>query len=100
MPKQLERVFPCSACGKTSMNRASSLVVIRCGCGNLDVAAAERWGVRDNRGRIQFQFSDQKKFGDVYDIEAMHADPAIKQSIDEFGKAADNLGREMERFLK
>jgi hypothetical protein len=100
MPKQIDRIFPCSACGKTSMNGAATLVVIRCGCGQLDVVSAERWGVRDKQGRIQFEFSDQKKFGDVYDIKAMHADPELKKRADEFGQAADDLGREMERFLE
>jgi hypothetical protein len=98
--KQLEREWPCSQCHSFSMARAATVCLVRCACGRLDVVSAERWGVRDNQGRIQFQFSDPKKFGVEYDSVAMAMDEDYQKAATELGLAADALGRVMEKYLK
>ena len=100
MPRQLERECPCSQCKSKSMARAATVLMVRCGCGHLDVVSAERWGVRDNQGRIQYQFSDPKKFGGAYDIDGMMRDQEVQDATKRLGIAADALGSAMERFLK
>jgi hypothetical protein len=100
MPRQLERECPCSKCRSKSMARAATVLMVRCGCGQLDVVSAELWGVRDNQGRIQYQFSDPKKFGVEYDVDGMTRDPEVQDATKRLGLAADTLGSAMERFLK
>jgi hypothetical protein len=82
------------------MARSATVLLVKCSCGQLDVVSAERWGVRDNHGRIQYQFSDPKKFGVEYDVIPMNQDEEVEKACRELGLAADALGRAMERHLK